>query len=359
MTFWDDDRGVTVQVGAVLLLGILVISMSMYQVTVVPSQNEQVEFKHSQRVQQDMLRLRSSIQTGASTGIAPATTVELGTRYPSRTIFVNPPPASGTIRTTAPASLSLDNVSVVGNSETADDWKSTRNYSTRSIVYQPTYNLYQNAPETVYQDSVLFNQFNGTRRLPLSGQSLIRGRHITLVTVDGSLSRSEMGSVSVDPQVVSASSRTVSISNTSSGPLTLSIPTNATADQWENDTLSDQLVGSGGYVRKVVDGTKQGYVTIVLKNDTTYDLRMAKVGVGSGVADEKPRYLTLVRRPDPTVINDSSSLFTLEVRDKYNNPVNNVTVDATATAGSFARTNVTSDGDGQAQFTYSAPSNRT
>jgi len=61
MQFWGDDRGQAIQIGAVLLFGILIISFSSYQAFVVPNQNEQVEFNHNQRVQGQLQDVRNAI----------------------------------------------------------------------------------------------------------------------------------------------------------------------------------------------------------------------------------------------------------------------------------------------------------
>lgn len=61
MTFRDDDRAVTVQVGTVLLFASLVVAMSLYQATVVPNQNHSVEFRHNQEVKGELLDLRNAV----------------------------------------------------------------------------------------------------------------------------------------------------------------------------------------------------------------------------------------------------------------------------------------------------------
>jgi len=55
----DDERGQAIQIGAVILFSFVVIGFSLYQATVVPDQNSEVEFNHNQNVQQDMLSYRA------------------------------------------------------------------------------------------------------------------------------------------------------------------------------------------------------------------------------------------------------------------------------------------------------------
>ena len=69
MELRDDDRAQAIQIGAVLLFGILVISFSTYQAFVVPNQNENVEFNHNQRVQGQLQEVRNAIVSMPGTGI--------------------------------------------------------------------------------------------------------------------------------------------------------------------------------------------------------------------------------------------------------------------------------------------------
>ena len=56
-----EDQAVSTVIGFVLIFGILVVSFSVYQATVVPQQNEDVEFEQQQSVQSDLIELSSSL----------------------------------------------------------------------------------------------------------------------------------------------------------------------------------------------------------------------------------------------------------------------------------------------------------
>jgi len=88
-----------VQVGAVLLFATIIIALSVYQATVVPAENSDVEYRHSQQVQGQLVDVRNALVATAETGDARPATVSLGTEYPNRVFLVNPPPAAGTLRT--------------------------------------------------------------------------------------------------------------------------------------------------------------------------------------------------------------------------------------------------------------------
>jgi len=99
MELLGDDRAQAVQVGAVLLFGILVILFAVWQTFVIPDQNEQVEFSHNQEVQSEMVELRGDIVSTADATTPTSASVELGTQFPARLLFINPSPAAGSLQT--------------------------------------------------------------------------------------------------------------------------------------------------------------------------------------------------------------------------------------------------------------------
>jgi hypothetical protein len=371
MGFRGDDRGVTVQVGAVLLFGILIISLSMYQTTVVPDENAQVEYQHNQRVQEDMQSFRSAVTRADGSGSTQSVAVRLGTQFPERSLFVNPPAPSGTLRTTDAADIRIQNAKALDD-ETADYWSGIADpsdsdagvFDTNRIRYEPNYRVYQNAPTTVYENGVLYNEFGDTNRVLQSGQSIVDGRRISLVAVDGDLSQSQTGALAVDVRPVSVSERTVTVEG-DGGPLVVAIASELDEETWENQLLDSEYDEDGPDSgsddgRYVVDVTKDGnLVKLTLESGYEYDLNLAKVGVGTGVADTTATYLTGVSGDGETVAEGSTQQVVVEVRDEFNNPVSGQQVEGEVTSGvgSVDDSPATTDEDGRAVFTYSAPPN--
>jgi hypothetical protein len=353
MRFQDDRRAVALQVGAILLFGFLIIGLTLYQATVVPNQNEQVEFDHNQQVQESLQEVRNGILRTASAERTSPVTVPLGTRYPNRIVAVNPPPSSGRLATEPGGTVTLVNATAINN-ETADYWNGTdRSYATKRLSYRPDYNRYQGSPRTTYADTVLYNQFDG-RDLSQTDQRLLEGNLIYVVALDGSYSRSGAQAVSVSPSPVSASDRIVAV-NDSDG-LELELDTDLSEDEWRS-LLEDQYERNGGRIDGNASGVtvSDGTLTIDLLPGT-YRLRMAKVGIGTGVTDTSEAYLTVVDGAD-SVTAGGIRRIVLEVRDSYNNPVSGVTVDASVNrsdASILPRDGV-SDGQGQVVFEYGAP----
>ncbi|MFB6303234.1 MAG: hypothetical protein ABEH78_10295 [Haloferacaceae archaeon] len=344
MSLRRDRRAAALQVGAVLLLGFLVIGLSLYQATVVPEQNKRVEFRHSQAVQNDMVEVRNAMQRAGTSEDVQSVSVDMGTTYPARVFFVNPAPPGGIIRNGTEQSATFANVSAT-NDETADFLNTSANgphdLATKNLTYRPDYNVYRSAPTTAYQSGVLVNEFENANDTAVTDQALIRGKEIYLVAVRVNLSRAQVGAYAVDPESLSTATASTTIRN-ESGTVNVTVPTTLTEERWE------QLLDDQDRVKSV---SKQGgRVTILLKSGS-YRLRTALVGIGTGAEAPGPAYLTTV---DPKGGADVA----VEVRDRFNNPVpnsrvdGNLTVNVTSGGDVLEPANVTVGEDGRAQFTY-------
>ncbi|SDM49185.1 PKD domain-containing protein [Halogranum gelatinilyticum] len=367
MRLRGDDRAVTVQVGAVLLLGILVISLSIFQTTVVPNENEQVEFQHNQVVQEDMQSFRSAVTRAGGVGLTQSVAVRLGTQYPERALFINPPPPTGTLQTGTNSDVEIQNARALDD-ETSDYWDgASQGFTTTSVRYSPSYNVYQNAPTTVYEGSVLYNEFDGGTTIAQSQQSVVDGRTISLVAIDGELSRSQLGAVAVDVRPKSVSQRTVTVEG-DGDPVTVLVPTSLDASVWQNTLLADEYDDPSTpddpdkYVAEV-NPTGGNAVEIVFEPGYQYNLNLAKVGVGTGVDEPEPAYATTVSGDEQVVPEGTTRQFVVEVRDQFNNPLSGVelnspTITNSAQAGNdsvaFAGASETNS-DGQVVVEYTAP----
>ncbi|WP_390241361.1 hypothetical protein [Halobaculum halobium] len=282
--------------------------------------------------------------------------MKLGTRYPSRTFFVNPPPASGRLSTVPPPdneNASLENVNVtssVGN-EANDYWTdgANRNKSTRFVVYEPRYSNYREAPATRYESGITFNRFSNGANLTLTDQRVVEDDRITLVAVSGDLRRNGVSTVSVDPEAVSTISRRERVS----GELNVTIPTTLNATRWD-ELLSDEI--DDGWVNDTHQ-TGPNRVTIELNDSRTYSLGIAAVHLGSGDApDRSAAYLDVEQRPSQMTEGTTREVV-LEVRDQFGNPVSGKAVTGYAPEGSFVggtTATVRTDDDGRAVFEYTA-----
>lgn len=351
MGLLDDDRGQSVQVGAVLLFGFLVVFLALYQAQVVPAQNAGVEADHSDRVRTQLMELRNAILQGAATGEGYPVTVTLGTDYPSRIAAVNPPPAVGTLETTAPKTVTISNATAV-DAEARDYLDGGQlTFTTKGFVYTPDYAEYS-APRTVYGTSLLYTMAGDRVVETLGDQRIVSGNTIRLVMVTGNLSVRDSQSVTVDPTVVSGA-ETITVEN-QTDPITITVPSNVSASRWAE------------LLPAAVDAVNaSGDVKIVLPPGV-YRLRLAKVTLGETTpTDPAAHYVTVGEGENASILANQSQQVAFVVRDRFNNPVTNatVTVNLGGSAGGSlvtedgtgATVTVRTDAEGRAVVRYEAP----
>ena len=346
-------------VGFVLVIAISAIALTLVQLTAVPVWNEGVEFDHSQSVQKDVQDLRSESLRVAATGGVTSSNVELGAAYPRRYLLLNPPSPTGTVSTGEESAFVLENA-VATNNETADYWNGTTiGFPTKSVVYEPRYNVLGGDRRTVYEGagSVVYVE-EGGGQATVSETVLVSGRRITLVSVDGTVSKSGSGTESLDLVPLSAPYTPVSVTGNGT-EIRLSVPTGLSEERW-NELLAEQTVENGGYVADISVDEENGTLTLELVSESDgetveYELRTAKVGVGSGLTEEHGHYLTAEGKR-LTAAGGSTVEIVAQARDRYNNPVSGVVVGFDTDDGDLSAGNVTTDERGGARVTYQPPS---
>lgn len=295
-----DERGQSVQVGAAILLGFLVVAMTLYQAQVVPSQNAEIEADHSQAVQSDLQDVRNAVAEAGTSEASESRQVTLGTRYPARALFVNPPPARGVLRTVDAGNVSIANAELADGAtygDAAEDLLAD-GHPTAHLAYAPQYAEYRNPPTTIVEHALAYSAFADGSTGSLSSQPVVRGDDVTLTLLTGNLSAQGSRSISVSARTVSGPTGTIPIEPATDGqPIEFELPV-ATADAW-NATIGSTYAtgqpdarvasydtGSGdatGASTATTTGnptaTTTGTMTVELRKDR-YELQFALVSVG-------------------------------------------------------------------------------
>jgi uncharacterized protein (DUF2141 family) len=350
------ERGVSTVIGALFIFAFFIVAFTAYQATVVPDQNAEVEFNAYQEGSTDMQNLRADVLRVANEGGQANTMVATGTQYPARSLAMNPGPSAGSVSTSKPATATLENVESL-DAQTADFWTGDdpRSYDTQRVRFTPNYARLDVSPVAVggqlaYRDAE-------DSAILLSGQSVVQGNRISLISVAGDVDTAGLtADVAVEP--VSVNRRTVSVraqdesGDDNAEPLVVTIPSDIPASTWENELLAGQprvenVTQSGDKVRISLKGDKD-----TSNNDYepyVYELNLAKVEVraassSSRVADTQPTYLTDTEGDGADITTKQTAELTAEVRDKFNNPKAGVEVKFTTSDGEFAGE---SDGNGE------------
>jgi len=339
-----DNRAVAVPVAAVLALGFLVLGLTVYQATVIPAETEAIEHEHSTTVSSQFAGVADSIKTTTTDGSTSPSTVRLGAQYPFRTFLVGPGQASGTLETVPMGTVTVENASY------PDTENPDRMYTTTGIRYTPTYSQYAVGAETWLEHGVAVRRADSASAVGLSEQYLVDDSRITLPTLAGSLSRSGSERTTVPNRPVSVSDTTVEVTSNESGPLTLVAPTRLDESTWKRLLASERTPDGQITDISVRDDpeTDTNELRLTLA-EGSYDLDVSRIAVTDRVENPEPAYL-FERTPDQTVSEGMTVPVSVEVRDRYDNPVSGVRVEFSADGSELGTAR--SDERGVATYEY-------
>lgn len=277
------DRGQSVVIGSILIFGFLVAALGAYQITIVPDQNKEVEFNHQEDIKEDFSELYADTLNAAAQNEKRTSSFKLGARYPPRALALNPPAASGTLRTEtfsddisvsgAASGAITDEASSPATAFTMSDFCGSGAVSdTKALVYEPDYNVLSDVGTLGYENSARYQDVNDD--VPNSNQDLVDSGEITIIPVtEGSITRTSTSSETVTIKAGATGGTTVD----PTADWTLTIPTRLSQSQW-SDILEDEdrieSVSGGG-----------GTVDITFKeedssgNELTYDISCTPIGV--------------------------------------------------------------------------------
>ncbi|WP_276257476.1 DUF7289 family protein [Haloglomus litoreum] len=360
------DRGVSEVLGAILVFGLVLAVLALVQLSAVPAANQQIEFEHSQRIEGDFQQLDEAIEGAATGGARETTPLELGTRYPPRLFLLNPPPVSGDISTRASA-VRVSGFQAVDPEAREYLQGNLPVFESRALNYSADYNEYSAEPQIGYENGVLYKRFaeDDQQQVVVDRGALVSGRRITITTLTGGLATQQVDELSLDAVPVSSATRPIGVTTT--GGATIRVETALSENTWKEDILGSEYDQAGNqddrYVSDIectsgaADSEPCNGELVITFEPGTYNLRMAKVGLGSGFDEEPPQYLTSVEGDDSSILETQTQRLTVEVRDRYNNPVSGVEVPFSTTDGEFeisgsGSATVTTDEDGQASVVF-------
>jgi len=228
--FSQDNRAVAPVIAFILLLGILVLLLAIYQAQIVPQQNAETELEHHQETRDELRSLHNAISAVGVDQEPRFESINLGTSYESRTLGVNPPPPAGTIRTEE------HNITI------ANESGNTTDIPTQFIEYQPGYNELE-AGSTWYENSVLY--FDGRDRgnsvSIIEDQEITQGSNRSIISIKNEFQNTRTGRVTLE--LYPPNNKIDSSLPEPDGNYTVKMPTrlNGTG-YWEDQLGEDQIV---------------------------------------------------------------------------------------------------------------------
>lgn len=263
MTGDGGDRAQALQVGAILLFGILVIALGVQQAVIVPNQNRHVEFNHFQQTQDQMNNLRNTlVQTGRD-GTIRSASVTLGTTYPPRLIASQPPGSSGSLRSHQfTKKLSLTGAGGASMSNICGPNARTP----RDITYTPSYNYLSSVSQITYENTLTYTNGTSGGQYVEGNQQIIDGKTIHLYPLVTAYNHSGSGQATINFHAGTTGENTSIPHNA-----ILHIPTHIPNKTWQK-----QLKGQPVTVLSRTNGREN----IKLSGSGTYDIKCTPTGAG-------------------------------------------------------------------------------
>lgn len=362
-----DDRGQANLIGMVFVIVILLGMLTFAQTHIAPQIRQETEIKHASTVTTDFQGIHGDTISATTTGQRASTVLHMGREYPSSVFLIHPPDPAGRLSTTDPKTIELANVQAT-NGETADFLDgSTQQYDHQPVRYTPNYNQFRSAGVSVLELGTYYQDFDDTGVDVISDPHLVEGNTIRLAATHGDMATGSSDGKLFQTRPLSASEQTVIVEDTGSRP-EIRIETSLDAGTWR-ELLADEVDENPSplndrYIVNIKDGGGD-VVVIVLEQDATYEVNTAKLHHKTA---DQPRaaksevpavaYLTTAQATETTVPADGTKQFTLEVRDRFNNPLPNEAIEATTSHPDSSVDAVTrvSRTDGTVTLIYHAPS---
>jgi hypothetical protein len=339
------DMAVVGLIGAMLLFAIAITAIVIYQQNAVPVEERSNEIRHQSEVREQMTQFRSAVLSSSSDGSSSSTEIDIGLRYSNGILGIiqddYQTPSTGLLENSNYSEkIKVRNAQGVGASSNywnggSDPCEGPNHcYSTSVLQYTPDYRRYQLAPSLNYENTVVYDELetvDGKDYVIRSGQSLINGRNLNLVTLTGNISISQEEPVTLDILPVSASENTITVTNDSEDePLELDIPTNLPVEVWRNRLLNEQLAenNSDGFVKEI-EQVEDNLIRITMVKGESYDLKLSRMEImtrsrQSPTPDTEPAYVAWESGNRQTIREGQVNEIPAQVRDKYNNPKSGV-----------------------------------
>lgn len=335
--------GVSVVIGALLILTVVIIAAAQYQTQVIPVQEEETEIEHNRLIRGQMAELNNEMQGSSNSGDLRTQQLQLGTAFEGQIIFgiipaINQPSPAGDLEfEDAEADIQIENAQ--GIAESRNYWDDSNEWSEGVgdvggfLTYEPDYRHFQDAPQTHIENGMVIDYYEDSDVYqPQSDQNLINNNNINLSTFTSDINMNTIGVRTIEAHPVSAPAQTITIEpNESNDPLEISVPTKLDQETW--DSLLEDEVNTGNV--EEVDVENNTLTLDLAGGDNVYTLTMSRVHLttresAGQIPVEDEEYIAW--DADALVIDEASrNQIDAQVRDRFNNPVIGVETQAVAT----------------------------
>jgi len=262
-SLWKEERGVSVVIGAMLMLLVVATMWGTIQAFFVPDWNKDVEYEHLNIVHNDMITFKSDVEDVAFNEAPKSSDFHMGVRYPNRMFLANPGPGvAGSLTSenmTVTIEYNIEGYPAVGTS-----------YETNRIIYEVQGTV--DSPKLVYEHGVIIRDY-GSANATTDEQSLIIGDEIYIPVLTGNLTASS----SMETESIALRPMSYLYSRSKIEEVTITIDT-AYPEVWEQllaGTSTDDTTVSVNQTRSQIvvtsNATEQiGFPTVEVTADALY-----------------------------------------------------------------------------------------
>jgi len=196
-SLWKEERGVSVVLGAILMLLIMATVYGTMQAYYVPIWNKDVEYEHLDGAHDDMMTFKSDVEDVALSREPKSSNIRMGVHYPNRIFLVNPGPGVAGALTSENVAVNIE-YTIDGNDAIGEP-TITQTYDSNRVIYEVQGTV--DSPKLVYEHGVIIRDY-GNESATTDEQSLIVGDEIYIPVLIGNLTASssmETESVTIKP----------------------------------------------------------------------------------------------------------------------------------------------------------------
>lgn len=318
------ERGVVAVIGFIFIFGILVVSFSIYQASVIPDQNEEVEFDHFLSLGENMVELHQTVHRTRYENTA-TTDIDIRDQYPTRVLGVNPGPFTTDVYFGSSGELVIRNFEVVSDGNEQKYWTSQSELimPTSALFVEPDYNVLQSETYYVYDNQIVSTQYEEQTVANKESTDPIQDNKIDVQTLTGDISNQYSGVQQLEVESISSSEDSLYITGDSANPIVLETNTALSETIW-NSILEPQ---SSDHIQSV--SVNNRVLTVKLDPSETYsvDAHLSSINpTDSTRSIGDPSYI--LSDSGNTVL--SNQPMRVQVKDSLGNGVSGATVDVTS-----------------------------
>ncbi len=314
-----DNSAFSTVMGFAMLLVILTAAYAYFQIEYIPEICSSYETKHFSEVTDELIELSSKVKDSITNDEPSSISIRLGSNYPDIPFFSTPPGFTGMLRS-YDAEVRIQNA--VGIGEVSQVWDGSEVIWTgQSLKYTPDY-LFSSG-EIVWEYGIV--AVGKINYVPVSGK-IIEGKTIFISLLKANLSDSSNTRKEYTLSVYSGGGKGILIRD-NGNPIKIILKTSLPRSFWEehwSEVIDPSYVSSVAY--------NNGVVEITLRTGTTYRLIAGVVEVEESSGRAAQHYLYRLSPSNQTV----PATLTVEVRDKFNNPVPDVDVTFRSSSVTFS-----------------------